>query len=273
MATFTLHICISLVSLCFYLSITPLPLEAKEDRPDSQSAAAGNMPQAPSYSLLYEQLLLLENEGKLIEALRTIPEVYAAEIPVDSFYVTLENKRKQLLDAVSQKEISFPVGREEFKFAGIRQLFMDLYVKESEPYHQTAESSADIDLDRFFYLMIIKGHGQKDSVPRFNMKSALTEADPWLVSGALSLDRKQETHTITPQGVIDRWQSRPDLWDEECTRQALLFLAQFDSAAIRTLEITNEDIRMELENLHSRGLKGNLPLSERERRERTVGRP
>ncbi|MBW2203140.1 MAG: hypothetical protein JRF52_03335 [Deltaproteobacteria bacterium] len=99
MATFILHICISLVSLCFYLSITPLPLEAKEDHPDSQSAAAGNMSQVPSYSLLYEQLLLLENEGRLIEALRIIPEVYASEIPIDSFYVTLENKRQQLLEA------------------------------------------------------------------------------------------------------------------------------------------------------------------------------
>jgi hypothetical protein len=255
MATFILHICISLLSLCFYLSITLLPLEAKENHPGSQSAAA-NMSQAPGYSLLYEQLLLLEHEGKLIEALRIIPELYASEIPVDSFYVTLENKRQQLLEAVSQNEISFSVGREEYRFAGIRQLFRDLYMKKPEPYHQTVEPSADIDLDRFFYLMIILGQNLKDSGSRFNMQSALTEADPWLVSGALSLDRKQETHTITPQGVIDRWQSRPDLWDEECTRQALLFLAQFDSTAIKTLKITNEDIRIEVENLHSKGLKG-----------------
>ena len=256
MATFILRICISLLSLCFYLSITPLPLEAKENHPDSESETISNIPQFPSYSLLYERLLLLEREEKLIEALRIIPEVYAAEIPVGSFYVTLENKRQQLLEAVSQKEISFPVGRKEYRFAGIRQLFMDLYMKKPEPYHQTAEPSADIDLDRFFYLMIIKGHDQKDSVSRFNMQSVLTEADPWLVSGALFLDRKQETHTITPQGVIDRWQSRPDLWDEDCTRQALLFLDQFDSTAIKTLEITNEDIHMELENLHSKDLKG-----------------
>jgi len=54
-----------------------------------------------------------------------------------------------ILEAVSQKEISFPVGREEYRFAGIRQLFMDLYLKKPEPYRQTAEPSADIDLDRF----------------------------------------------------------------------------------------------------------------------------
>lgn len=256
MVTFILHICISLLSLCFYLSITPLPLEAKENHPDSQSAAAGNISQIPSYSILYEQLLLLEREGKFVEALRIIPEVYAAEIPVDSFYVTLENKRRQLLEAVYQKEISFPVGREVYRFAGIRQLFRDLYLKKHEPYHQTVEPSADIDLDRFYYLMIIKGYDQKDSVSRFNMQSVLTEADPWLVSGALFLERKQKTQIITPQDVIDRWQSRPDLWDEECTRQALLFLARFDSTAIKNLEITNEDIRIEVENLHSKDLKG-----------------
>lgn len=251
----SLHIYIVLLSLFFHLSITPLPLEAKENHPDSQSAAA-NMSQVPGYSLLYEQLLLLEHEGKLIEALRIIPEVYAAEIPVDSFYVTLENKRQQLLEAVSQKKISFSVGREVYTCSGIRQLFMDLYLKKPESYHQTVEPSADIDLDRFLYLMIIKGHDRKDCVSRFNMQSALTEADPWLVSAVLHLERKQKTHTITPQDVIDRWQSRPDLWDEECTRQALLFLAQFDSTAIKSLEITNEDIRVEVENLHSKDLKG-----------------
>jgi len=267
MATFILHIWIVLLSLCFHLSITPLPLEAKENHPGSQSETIRNISQIPSYSILYEQLLLLEREGKLIEALRIIPKVYAAEIPVDSFYVTLENKRQQLLEAVSQKEISFPVGREEYRYAGIRQLFMDLYLKKPESYHQVVDIPGDLDFKRFYYLMIIEGHNQKDSVSRFDMQSALTEADPWLVSGALFLDRKQKTHTVTPQDVIDRWQSRPDLWDEECTRQALLFLAQFDSTAIKTLEITNEDIRIQVENLHSRGLKGHLPISERERRE------
>ncbi len=251
-----LHIYMVLLSLCFHLFITPLALEAKENHPDSESETISNISQIPSYSILYEQVLLLEREGKLIEALRIIPEVYAAEIPVDSFYVTLENKRQQLLEAVSQKEISFPVGREEYRCAGIQQLFRDLYLKKPDPYHQIIEPSADIDFNRFFYLMIIKGHDQKDSVSPFNMQSALTEADPWLVSGALFLERKQKTDTITPQDVIDRWQSRPDLWDEECTRQALLFLAQFDSAAIKNLKITNEDIRIEVESLHSKDLKG-----------------
>jgi hypothetical protein len=88
------------------------------------------------------------------------------------------------------------------------------------------------------------------------MKPILAEADPWLVSAGLLLERKQKTHTIAPQDVMDRWQSRPDLWDEDCTRQALLFLAQFDSTAIKNLKITNEDIRMEVENLHAKDLKG-----------------
>jgi len=266
MATFILRVCIVLLSLCFHLFITPLALEAKENHPDSESEAISNIPEIPSYSILYEQLLLLERQRKFVEALRIIPEVYASEIPVDSFYVTLENKRQQLLEAVSQKEISFPVGREVYTCSGIRQIFKDFDLKKHEPYHQTSESSADIDFDRFFYLMIIKGHDHKDSVSRFNMQSALTEADPWLVSAGLFLERTQKTQTITPQDVIDRWQRRPDLWDEECTRQALLFLAQYDSTAIKTLEITNEDIRMELENLHSRRLKGHLPNSKREGR-------
>lgn len=261
-----LHICISLFSLCFCLSITPLALEAKENYPGSQSETISSISQIPGYSILYEQLLSLEHEGKLIEALRIIPEVYAAEIPVDSFYVTLENKRKQLLERVSRKNISFPAGGEVYTCSGIRQLFRDFYLKKPESHHQTAEPSVDIDSDRFFYLMIIKGHDQKDSVPRFKIKPLLTESDPWLVSTGLLLEINQKTQTITPQDVIDRWQRRPDLWDEECTRQALLFLGQFDSTTIENLEISNEDIRMEVESLRSRGLKGHLPNSERERR-------
>ena len=255
MATFIPHMCILLLSLLFHLFISPLALEAKENHLVSESETIG-ITQIPSYSILYEQLLLLERQGKFVEALRIIPEVYASEIPVDSFYVTLENKRQQLLKAVSQKEISFPVGREAYTCSGIRQFFWDLDLKKPEPYHQPDESSTDIDFDRFFYLMIIIGHNLKDSVFQFSMKPVLTEADPWLVSAGLFLERKQKTDTITPQDVIDRWQSRPDLWDEECTRQALLFLSQFDSAAIKTLEITNEDIRMELESLHPKDLKG-----------------
>ena len=256
MARFILHIYIILFTLCFPLFIAPLALEAKENHPDSKSETISSISRFPSYSVLYEQLLLLEREGKLIEALRILPKVYASEIPVDSFYVTLENKRQQLLEAISQKEISFPVGTEVYTCSGIRQLFRDLYIKKPGPYNQVIEPSADIDWDRFYYLMIIKGHDQKDSVSRFNMQSVLTEADPWLVSAGLLLERKQKTQTITPQDVIDRWQNRPDLWDEACTRQALLFLAQFDSKAIKTLEITNEDIRIEVENLHSKDLKG-----------------
>lgn len=266
------HVCIVWLSLCFHLFIIPLALEAKENHPDSESETISNISQVPGYSILYEQLLLLEREVKLIEALRIIPEVYASEIPVDSFYVTLENKRQQLLAAISQKELSFPVGGEVYTCSGIRQLFRDLYIKKPEPYHQVIGPSADIDRDRFCYLMIIKGHDQKDSVFRFNMESTLTEADPWLVSGALFSERNRKIQTITPQDVIDRWQSRPDLWDEECTRQALLFLAQFDSTTIKNLEITNEDTRMEVENLHSKDLKGHYGNKTNQKADRRDGR-
>jgi hypothetical protein len=255
MARFIHNICISLISLCFYLSITPLPLEANENHSNSQSTTAGTITQVPSYSILYEQLLLLEREKKFVEALRIIPEVYATEIPVDSFYVTLAKKRRQLLEAVCQKDIFFPVGREKYTCSSIRQLFMNFYLKNPELDHQTVEPSEDMDFVRLYYFMIIKGQDQKDSVFPFDMQSALTEADPWLVSGTLFLERKKKARAVTPQEVIDRWQNRPDLWDEECTRQALLFLAQFDSTTIKTLDISNEDIRMEIESQHSKGLK------------------
>ncbi len=61
MATSLLHMCIVFLSLCFHLFLTPSALEAKENHPVSESATIG-ITQIPSYSILYEQLLLLERQ-------------------------------------------------------------------------------------------------------------------------------------------------------------------------------------------------------------------
>ncbi|MDH3348180.1 MAG: hypothetical protein OEM02_08815, partial [Desulfobulbaceae bacterium] len=178
-----------------------------------------------------------------------IPEIYAAGIPVDSFYITLENKRLQLLEVVSQKELSFSIGREVYTCSSVRKLFRDLYLRKPESFHQMVQFSGEIDVERFCYYIIIEGQNKESTPSKFDIQSTLNKTDPWLVSAALFLSRKQDVKSIVPQDIINRWQNRPDLWDKECSRQSILFLAQFDSTAINDLEISNEDIRLKVETL------------------------
>jgi len=54
----------------------------------------------PLYGRLYDRLLELESRGRYEEALRLIPQIYQAEIPVDAFYTTLAGKKAEILDIV-----------------------------------------------------------------------------------------------------------------------------------------------------------------------------
>lgn len=215
----------------------------------------------PQYSTLYDQLLNLEKQGKHIEALRLIPKIYAAEdIPVEAFYLTLDNKRLELLDEVVRKNPSFHIGKEESTCSDTLRLFTDRYIGKPQSYKFIVSVSDDLEYDRFCYLLITQGHLQQTSsisslllppISLFSLQSALDSADPWLVSAALFFARKQEKPTVSAQAVIERWEKRPDLWDERCTQQALLFIAQFDTKTVKKLQVSNEDIQMQLTELQA----------------------
>jgi hypothetical protein len=148
------------------------------------------------------------------------------------------------------------------------RLFTDLYMGKPDVYSFLVPVPGGLDYNRFCYLLIAQGRLQQvsndtllnPSSSRFKLQVALNSADPWLVSAALFFARKQETPTISPQAVIDRWQARPDLWDEDCTRLALHFLARLDVKVYGALEVSNEDIRMALGDLQL-VLDGNSYLS------------
>ncbi len=239
---------VSSLLFCLFLSTDLLPANSPSDK---------GFYQGPQYSALYDQLLNLEEKGDLLAALRMVPKIYASEIPVETFHTTLENKRQQLLEAVVQQETLFHIGEDEVTCSDLLRLFTDLYMGKPDTYNFLVPVPGSLEHNRFCYLLIVEGQSQQasrnsiliPSTSKFNLKSALDSADPWLVSAALFFARKQKTPTITAQAVIDRWQARPDLWDEESTRQALHFIAQFDSRAYRELQISNEDVRMALEDL------------------------
>ena len=118
--------------------------------------------QDPQYSVLYNQLLRLEQQGKYIEALRLIPRIYAAEdIPVDTFYLSLDKKREELLEVVVKQKVSFRIGKEKSTCSGIQRLFTDRYIGKPESYRFLVPVSDDLEYERFCYLLIAEGHLQK----------------------------------------------------------------------------------------------------------------
>ena len=223
--------------------------------------AAVESAEEPRYSQLYDQLEKLEKHKKLLQALRLIPEIYAQEdIPVDSFYVTLDKKRNALLDKMIKQE------------AGCSELvkpFSGLFINRIRTYHYKIRVINDLTFKRFCYLMAVEGekkwNGEPSSAADFQalskaaLKQALQSSDPWLVSAAIfyarsyhpsnAFEKKQKNQLITPQAVIKRWEKRPDLWDEQCTRQALLLFAQLDFRSLKKLEISNEDISRVLDEI------------------------
>ena|GEM_PF-1915350 len=225
----------------------------------SEPAGDNDTFEGPRYSILYERVLKLEEQGELLKALRMIPGIYAADdIPTDAFFDTLGNKRSQLIDAVIQQDIPFRIGKNKSHSSDVMKLFTDHYIGKPNPYNPLAPVADDFEFKRFCYLMIIEGFRHEPSsggsilIPpssRFALQTALDSSDPWLVSAALFFARKQEKPTISPQAVIDRWEKRPDLWDTQSIQQAMLFFAQLDAKAYEKLQVTNEDIKMHLEEL------------------------
>ena len=209
----------------------------------------------PPYSNLYETLIKLEQQGAFVEALRLFPKIYEVEIPVEAFYTTLHNKRKHLFNLINQGNSQFMIGGENMSCADILPLFKERFLEKPDSYKKVAPISDDLSFDRFCNLLIVEGHAQPTastesllipSSSQFNLQSALDSADTWLVSAAIFFARKQKKPTISAQAIIDRWEKRPDLWDEQCTQQFLRFIAPLDSAEKKSLQISNEDIRLEL---------------------------
>lgn len=212
----------------------------------------------PVYSILYDTLLKLEQQGAFVEALRVFPRIYEVEIPVEAFYTTLHNKRKHLLKLINQGNMQFMVGGENMTCADVLPLFKERFLEKPDSYKKVVPIRDDLSFDRFCNLLIVEGHAQHTTstgsllIPlssQFSLQSSLDSADTWLVSAAIFFAQKQKKPTISAQAIIDRWERRPDLWDEQCTQQFLRFISQLDSAEIKSLQISNEDIRLELELL------------------------
>ena len=193
--------------------------------------------QVPEYSRLYQKVLELENSGLYGEALRIIPRIYEHEIPVQSFYDTLDKKKKELLEAGENK--GFKIGGEEYSLISLGQILAGR-LEQADYLHYDLRIPNELPPERYYYSLLLLEDGK--------IEEGLKSMDPWIVSGALFMARKSGSIEFA-RAVIQRWEKRPDLWDDVCTDMALLYLAILPPDKLNGLEINDSFIQTSMRKL------------------------
>jgi hypothetical protein len=152
---------------------------------------------------------------------------------------TIEAIRARALGLI-EKAGEFEVGDETFALADMRYLY-EWQLEKPDLLIRRLPVEGDLAPERLLFLAVAVGAehdepaGEKSSYvsPVIDIPSSIENADPWVVSAALFMARKQEVE-IDPDDLMERWQS-PLPWDETCTEQALLYLAALPEAELATL--------------------------------------
>ena len=252
----TLLLSIWLLAGCQRSKADPGPEETRgsvlqEYRAEDQK---GDDVEAPAYSRLYDELLALEEQGDLVEALRIVPRIYGCEIPVDAFYGMLEAKRMEILGRLIE-EGSLEVGSERLTVSDLR-LYYAAVLSAPEILNFRYAPPGDLSFIRFLNLIAVSVSPQADLqnedrplfVSRDEVGEALASDDPWLVSAALFMERKGGA-SIDVDDLAARWKRRKDLWDEVCTDQALFLLASLSQDIVKGFAADDEDIRSRVKRL------------------------
>jgi len=210
----------------------------------------------PRYSLLFDEARRLEREGKPLEALKTVEAVYGCEVPVQAFYDTLDRFKIRVIDHIDD-EFSIRVGHETYTINDLKTFFVQVLLTRPDTLHCTYLTQRELPLGRFLFLNLIYGNEHpvptkdpllKPAYPHLDLSKAIHSPDPWIISAAIFMARK-EGGGIAPETLIRRWQQRPDLWDDICTEQSMLYLAGFEKEVLKTIRVTHTDVREQLGNL------------------------
>lgn len=221
----------------------------------------------PSYSAKFQEAEYLYNNKLQIEALKAVSQVYEHEVPVQSFYDSLDKFKLEILRSLKDNFI-IKKGKETYSVGGLINFFKQVLISRPDELRLFYITSHELPMGRFLYLNIVMGKEVKNSSstslivpasPAIDLEKAVRSLDPWLVSSGLFMARKGKYH-IEPQIVVDRWQERPDLWDDVCTRMALLYLAGFSRQTLRELKIENPDIEAWLSELKQINQAGQCPV-------------
>jgi hypothetical protein len=204
-------------------------------------------PQIPLYSRLFEQARGQDGRGDWQGSLKTLSRIYETEVPVQAFYGTLERYKLKILASLSGAA-RLKTGRQSFTLQGLGQYFSEVLLPKPDRLHRDPRLDTELPLARLLQLYAVLGKDQprqtgnpllEPAAPHMDLKKVLASLDPWLVSAGLFLARKGQGR-IDPGEVIKRWQYRPDLWDQVCTHQALLYFAGLPSAQFKNLRLPSD---------------------------------
>ena len=210
----------------------------------------------PAYSQLFDQALAMDAKGDWQAALRILSQVYGVEVPVQTFYDTLDRHKQRILAGLSNSAV-FATGRQAYTLDDLKHYFTEVLLPRPDILRHDLNLSAELPLARLLHLYAVMGRDQlktgnnllfKPAVPRVDLTKALASPDHWLVSAALFLARKGQGE-IEPKAVIARWESRPDLWDEVCTEQALLFFAGRTPSELKDLQVKDDFVSIQIDRL------------------------
>jgi len=164
-------------------------------------------------------------DGEQAAALRMLADLWDR----DADPGTIQAIRTRALRGMGEAG-AFAAGDESYELADIRTVYEWLVLR-PDVLRFRLPVEGDLAPERFLYLAVAAGEqhaspareGSAYTLPEIDLHAALGSSDPWVVSAALFLARKQDIE-MDVGVLLARWQgSKP--WDETCTEQALLYLA------------------------------------------------
>jgi hypothetical protein len=125
---------------------------------------------------------------------------------------------------------TYSVGSESYTLSDLRTVY-DWMLGAPDILQCRVEIEGDLKPERL--LRLVGTHGREHTepaqehaeyvLPALDLHAAIESPDPWVVSAALFLARKQQVD-LDLDTLVDRWQSEQP-WDEVCNEQVILYLA------------------------------------------------
>jgi hypothetical protein len=227
--------------------------------PDACGPSADDSPATPGQEAETATVTVEE----LVATLRRRSRDYAAidaewRDDVEHYTVLREGfdvQRRSLLVALLEHE-EIPLGAATYAVGDLQALHAE---RMTQPDLLAFRMATESDLSPLLlhHLMVVEGippTSQGDNplldrtLPAVDLHQALRRDDPWVVAAALFLARKHPG-VLPVQEVVDRWQDAPRLWDDTCTEQALLLLAEQPPAVIAALAVDAPAVRKVMQRL------------------------